>query len=181
MNKIRAMRKIFAILLAATLFTACEQKKDQYNPYAIKSTAEKKQKNTFEVDFKKTESNLKTIHVKLNDKNGYDALFDTGCSGMLISSMEFDDLIKSQTITVSDYVGVAVSFIADGSEIKNPIYNIRSVTVVDKKGEAHVLRDIKATVVENPGAAILIGNSLIDQWAKNSYTIDLTKKVIRFQ
>lgn len=175
------MKKILVILLAATLFTACENKKEQYNPYAIKSTAEKKQKNSFEVDFKKTESNVKTIHVKLNDKNGYDALFDTGCSGMLISSLEFMELIKSQTITENDYVGVATSSIADGSKINNPIYNIRSVTVVDKKGEAHVLRDIKATVVENPGADILIGNLLIDQWAKNSYTIDLTKKVIRFQ
>ena len=175
------MRNIFAILLAVTLFTACEQKKDQYNPYSIKGTTEKKLKNTFEVDFKKTESNVKTIHVKLNDKNGYDALFDTGCSGMLISSLEFMELIKSQTITESDYVGVVTSSIADGSKIKNPVYNIRSVTVVDKKGETHVLRDIKATVVDNPGADILIGNSLIDQWAKNSYTIDLTKKVIRFQ
>lgn len=175
------MRKIFVILLAATLFTACEQKKEQYNPYAIKGTTVKKQKNTFEIDFKKTESNVKTIHVKLNDKNGYDALFDTGCSGMLISKLEFLELIKSQTITASDYIGVSTSSIADGSEISNPVYNIRSVTVIDKKGEPHVLRDVKAIVVDNPGADILIGNSLIDQWAKNSYTIDLTKKVIRFQ
>lgn len=175
------MKKICIILLAAILFAACEKKKDQYNPYAIKSKTEKKQKNAFEVGFKKTEANLKTIHVKLNDKNGYDALFDTGCTGMLISYLEFMELIKSKTVTDNDYVGIVTSTIADGSQIENPVYNIRSVTVVDKKGEPHVLRDVKATVVKNPGADILIGNSLIDKWAKNSYTIDLTKKVIRFQ
>ena len=70
---------------------------------------------------------------------------------------------------------------ADGTVIKNDVYNIREITITDKNGQSHTLRDIKATVVDNPGAEILIGSSVIDNLAKKSYTVDLEKKVIRFQ
>jgi len=178
------MNRIFLLALICVLFASCEQKKkNQYDPYSITDISSKKQSSGagFEVDFKKTGANLKTIHIKLNDTNGYDALFDTGCSGMLISELEFMELIKSKTITKDDYMGTATASIADGSEITNAVYNIRSITVVDKSGKPHTLNDIKATVVDNIAADILIGSSVIDNLAKNSYTVDLNKKVIRFQ
>jgi len=178
------MNRIFLLALICVLFASCEQKKkNQYDPYSITDVSSKKQSPGagFEVDFKKTGANLKTIHIKLNDTNGYDAIFDTGCSGMLISALEFRELIKSKTITVNDYKGNVTSSIADGSEIINATYNIRSITVVDKNGKSHTLNDIRATVVENIEAEILIGSSVIDNLAKNSYTVDLNKKVIRFQ
>lgn len=161
--------------------TACNTKKDEYDPYKINGKEKKvESKSSFEVSFKKTESNLKTIHIKLNN-NGYDALFDTGCSGMLISSYELMGLIKNNTISKSDYVGDAISSIADGSQIKSPIYNIKKVTVVDTNGKEHVLSDIRATVIDNIEADILVGSSVIDNLAKKSYTVDLSKKIIRFQ
>lgn len=175
------MKRILYILTVVLLISACDSKKDEYNPYKITGKDKKVEaKSYFEVNYKKTESNLKTIHIKLNN-NGYDALFDTGCSGMLISSLELLELIKANTISKNDYVGDAVSTIADGSKIKSPIYNIRKVTVVDNNGKEHVLTDIQATVVDNIGAGILIGSSVIDNLAKKSYTVDLNKKIIRFQ
>lgn len=168
--------------MAIALLVSCGQKKDEYDPYKITSTKkEVKKSSSFEVDFKKTTANLKTIHVKLNGANGYDALFDTGCSGMLISRLEYIDMAKSGTIVQSDYLYDSKSTIADGTEIVNPVYNIREVTLTDKEGKPHTLRDIKATVVENIAAEILIGSAIIDNLAKNSYTVDLNKKVIRFQ
>lgn len=163
------------------MLSACNSKKNEYDPYKINGTEKKvDSKSFFEVSFKKTDANLKTIHVKLNN-NGYDALFDTGCSGMLISSLELMELIKTNTISKSDYVGDAISTIADGSQIKNPMYKIKKVTVVDNNGKEHVLTDIQATVVDNIGADILVGSSVIDNLAKKSYTVDLSKKVIRFE
>ena len=163
------------------LVTACNSKKDEYDPYKINGKEKKlESKSSFEVSFKKTDTNLKTIHIKLNS-NGYDALFDTGSSGMLISSLELMELIKTNTISKSDYVGDAISSIADGSQIKSPIYNIKKVTIVDNNGKEHVLTDIQATVVDNIEADILIGSSVIDNLAKKSYTVDLSKKIIRFQ
>ena len=99
----------------------------------------------------------------------------------MISSLELIDLLKSKTLTQDDYLGETVSSIADGTVIKNDVYNIREITITDKNGQSHTLRDIKATVVDNPGAEILIGSSVIDNLAKKSYTVDLEKKVIRFQ
>ncbi|MDO4801001.1 MAG: hypothetical protein Q4A15_02425 [Prevotellaceae bacterium] len=175
------MKKYLYLLLALGLITACNFKKDKYDPYKINGKEKKMEsKSSFEVNFKKTESNLKTIHIKLNN-NGYDAIFDTGSSGMLISPLELIELMKTHTISDNDYIGVDNGSIADGSEIKIPIYNIKRVTVVDNNGKEHVLPDIQAAVVDNIAANILIGSSVIDNLAKKSYTVDLSKKVIRFE
>lgn len=175
--------KYLSIISVFFLIAACDSKKNEYDPYALEDTKKKKEVKTtaFEVDFKNTDYNTKTIHVKLNDANGYDALFDTGCSSMLISSLEFAELLKSRTITENDSMGVSEVAIADGKKIKRPMYKIREVKVVDKQGQSHSVRDIIATVVDNPGADVLIGSAVIDNLAKKSYTIDLKKKVVRFE
>lgn len=170
-------------MLLGVLLIACGQKKT-YDPYKVSplnDTVLAVNNGAFEVDFKTNEYNTKTVHIKLNDAVGKDALFDTGCSGMLISSLEFVDLIKEGAISKDDYLGDSKSSIADGSTITNAVYNIREVSVIDKNGHAHVLHDIAATVVENPGANILVGNSIIDNLATHSYTVDLENNVIRFQ
>lgn len=178
------MKKIVLLSMAIALCASCGQKgKYTYDPNNIKSDTTKVQKNAdaFEIDFKNTASNVKTVHVKLNDANGYDALFDTGCSDLLISQLEYVDMLKSGTISQSDYVGTSKSSIADGSEPENPVVNIRVITFIDKNGKSHSLSNINATVVENPGADILIGNEIIDNLAKHSYEVDLSNKVIRFK
>lgn len=175
------MKKLVLLMVVALIYS-CGPKKNEYDPYKIPSSSKKDvKKSSFEIEFKKTAANLKTVHIKLNGANGYDALFDTGCSGMLISKLECFDMAKSGTINQNDYIGKTRATIADGSEIEQPVYNIREVTVIDKDGKPHTLRDIKAAVVENLEADILIGNTIIDNLAKNSYTVDLNKKVIRFQ
>lgn len=182
-NKYMKKYTFFIMLPIAVLLSSCNSKSDKYDPYALtgNSNAESVAKSFFEIDFKKTDSNLKTIHVKLNDTNGYDAIFDTGCSGMLISSLEILELIKNGTISNDDYIGDAKISIADGTVVKHPMYNIREVKLIDKKGQSHSVRDVVATVVDNPEAEILIGSSIIDNLAKKSYTVDLKKKVIRFE
>ena len=169
-------------MLVAVIMNIVSCKKTVYNPDAIESKwSDSISATSFEIPFKVTESDVKTIHVKLNT-NGYDVLFDTGCSTVLISSHEIEDMLKQHTLTLSDFIDeVSVATIADGSTLINHVVNIHTITVVDNKGEEHVLRDVKATVVDKPTADILIGTSVIDRLCKKSYTVDLERKIIIFQ
>lgn len=178
------MKKTAIILATAAVLLggACKKNEEGYDPHKIKpSKKEKVNSNAFDVEFKPTASNIKTIHVKLNGANSYDAIFDTGCSNVLISNLEAYDMLKQGTLSPDDFVGEATSTIADGTVSVNAVINLREVTVIDTKGQAHTLHDIRATVIDNPEASILIGNSVIDNLAKKSYTIDLSKHIIRFE
>lgn len=174
--------RLFVIIISLLLIS-CGGNPNGYDPNMLTDSLQTNVTtlNTFKINFKKTDSNLKTVHIKLNDANGYDALFDTGCSGMLISSLELVNLIKSGTISESDYVGVANSVIADGTVIENAVYNIREVSFIDTDGTSHTIRDVQATVVDNPQAEILIGSAVIDNLCRKSYTVDLSNKLIIFQ
>lgn len=174
---------VLTLLAATVLLTSCNSKKNEYDPYKINDGKTKKEvsKTSFEVDYKVTESNLKTIHIKLNGSNSYDAIFDTGCSSVLISPLERIDLLKQGTLKESDEIAPVSASIADGSVNQMKAYNLREVTIIDKNGQAHTLRDISAAVAPDIQASILIGSSVIDNFAKKSYTVDIKKKVIRFE
>lgn len=175
------MKKYVFLILVTCVMSACDSKKNEYDPYNINGMEKKvESKTSFEVKFKKTDANLKTIHVKLNN-TGHDVIFDTGCSGVSISSLELVELLKEGTITQKDYNGSIQCEIADGSKKEVPMYNINKITVVDTKGQEHTLSNVVAMVEENPDAMILVGSSVIDNLAKKSYTVNLSKKVIRFE
>ena len=170
-------------MMSIMLLASCSQKKT-YDPFNVSPENDSIIESTedyFEIDFHNTEANVKTIHVILNDAVGKNAIFDTGCSGLSISKMEYFDLLKEGRIADSDFRGEVQSVMADGSVINNVAYNIREIAVTDKNGKVHILNDIVATVKDNLGADILVGTSIIDSWAKHSYTVDLENNVIRFQ
>lgn len=135
---------------------------------------------SFTVAFDETESGVKTIHLKFNEAASFNAIFDTGCSGLLISMQEAMSLVKAGTLSLSDRIGTQQSSIASGEIMENEVFNIHTVTIMDVNGKAHTLNDIPATVANNPGAPVLVGNIVIDQLAKKSYTIDLSRRVIVF-
>lgn len=137
--------------------------------------------NTFEVPFKQHESGVKTIHVKFNDVVGYDAILDTGCSGLTISLQEANSLAKSGTLTYQDQLGTTYSTVATGQIVENGVYNIHELSVQDTKGDFHVIHDIPATVMDNPRAPVLIGNTVLDKFAQSRYIIDLNSETIRFE
>lgn len=176
------MKKLLVFLMSIVFMASCGQK-TMYDPFSVSSTNDSivTYDESFIIDFKKTESNVKTIHVKLNDAVSYDAIFDTGCSGMLISQLEFVNLMKAGTISNNDYLDKVNSTYADGSTVENIRYNIHEVAVTDKNGQVHVLTDVAVTVVNNIEATILVGTAVIDNLATHSYTVDLENNIIRFQ
>jgi len=176
------MKQIVLLSMVIALCVSCEQKdKYKYDPNNIKSdTTSIKNHDFFEIDFKSYGNNLKTIHVKLNGTNGYDAIFDTECSSISISMQEYEDLLKAGTIYQSDIKEPITVTTADGKQRNIPVVNIREITVVDKTGKAHTLSNVDASVEENIAAPVLVGGEFIDHIAKTSYEIDLSNKVIRF-
>ena len=177
------MKRIFYLLGVALLVSSCNSKGGGYDPYKIdggKVERKVESKSSFEVKFKETDSKVKTIHVKLNN-TGHDAIFDTGCTGVSISRLELGELFKEGTLSEEDCRGALEVTIADNTTAILPQYNIKKLTIVDADGREHVLTDIIATVWDNLEAPILVGNSVIDGFAKKSYTVDLSKKVIRFE
>lgn len=139
------------------------------------------QMTSFTVPYKLLESGVMTIHVKFNDTASFDAIFDTGCTGMVISAQEANSLFKSGSLTRYDKIGIQAADIASGESMVNYLYNIHSVSVSDINGRTHVVNDIPVAVVENPIAPVLIGYRVIEQLAnENSYTVDLKRRVIIF-
>ncbi|MGM9868041.1 MAG: retroviral-like aspartic protease family protein [Sodaliphilus sp.] len=179
------MKRIMILFLAVIALAACDSKKNEYDPFKIQgkkadTTKKVDPKAAFEVEFKETETNLKTIHLKLNN-SGHDVIVDTGCSGLSISALELTQLVKEGTLTQADRrPDIKVSF-ADGRSVMVPNYNIKQITITDTQGKPHTLSDVEASVEDNPRAAILVGNSVLDKIANKSYTFDLRKKVIRFE
>lgn len=175
------MKRIIPVIVILLLYSCGENpNRVKYDPYAI-SNNEIVSSTAFDIPFKTTPSNVKTIHVKLNDVEGTDAIFDTGCSGFLISLLEAQALAKQGTLTKYDERDPSYSSIADGSVILNAQYRIGEVSVTDVNGNVHSVGNVIATVVENPEANVLVGNTIIDQLATTSYTIDLVNSIIHFQ
>ncbi len=194
-NSDNNLRKIASILVACfvLILISCENKSSyvpvnngedsgQENFSKNKNSGKDINQNiSFTVPFKLLPSGIKTIHVKFNDSASFDAIFDTGCSGVLISLQEAMSLVKSGTLSQNDILGTQQSSIASGDIMENQVFNIHEITLFDINGKPHTLNDIPVTVVENPGATVLIGDIVIDQLANNnSYTVDLKRRVIVF-
>ncbi len=183
------MRKISKKIIIAAIaalslmfFSSCKDgsKRTKYDPYSI-SPHEKIQTSGFEIPFKFTGSNLKTIHVKLNNSVGYDALFDTGCSSISISGLEALSLYKSGTLVASGMSDETIDVtIADGSQIRAMQLLVKNISVTDTKGEVHSVSDVPVVVMDDLVAPVLVGSFVIDRLAASSYTVDLDNRIIRF-
>ena len=159
---------IIVLLLSFFSFYSCGNKK-QSPPVDLSKIESSK-----EVRISFTEKGgVKTIPVKLNGLE-VEMVYDSGCSGIQLSSLEIASLYKNGKISKADVRGAALSQIADGSIVENVVINIREVEIGGANG--FVLKNVEATIAENPEAPIMIGNSVFDKVA--SVEIDNIKKCI---
>jgi predicted aspartyl protease len=117
---------------------------------------------------------VKTIKVTLNGM-AVDMIFDTGCSGTLISLAEAQYMYSKGLLTDDDILGTSHSQIADGSIVENMVINLDRIVIDEKLSCCNV----KATVCLNNDAPLLLGNEVLNRAA--SYTIDNENKVIKFK
>lgn len=99
-------------------------------------------------------------------------IFDTGADDVFISSVEATFMAKNDFLSSSDIIGKQNYQTADGNITEGTIINLKDV----KLGSLH-LNNIKASVVRNQAAPLLLGQSVLSKLGK--IEIDNTKKVLR--
>lgn len=99
-------------------------------------------------------------------------IFDTGATDVSISSVEATFMSKNDFLSSSDIIGKQNYQTADGNITEGTVINLKDV----KLGSLH-LNNIKASVVRNQAAPLLLGQSVLSKLGK--IEIDNTKKVLR--
>lgn len=98
-------------------------------------------------------------------------IFDTGASTISISSVEAMFMLKNEYLTKKDIVGSSYFTDANGDISEGTIINLKEVKIGDA-----VLKDVRASVVHNQKAPLLLGQSAFQKFGK--IEIDNTKKVV---
>lgn len=162
-------RRVFGSLLSglvlAALCVACRQE-----PAPLLNTYE--EESLYEVPFEKRQG-VRFVKVKVNGVE-MEMLFDTGASGVSLSLTEAIYLFKQGKLSPEDIEGYNYSQIADGSIVEGMVINIRRLEL----GEGLIAENVKAFVVGNMEAPLLLGNSAIEDFG--SFEIDDVDEVIRF-
>lgn len=163
------MRKLYICAIAiVTLLVSCVNDKERKKPVYVDTDTElydDGEDSVIIVPFKEV-CGVKTVDVKINGSICVDMIFDTGCSGTLISLSEARYLVEKGLLTKDDFLGVTHSQIADGSIVENMVVNLKEVVIGDKI----VCPDVKATVSNNVEAPLLLGNEVFDRMTQ--LTID---------
>ena len=117
---------------------------------------------------------VKYVQVSVNGV-GFEMIFDTGCSGTLISVAEARYLYDKGQLTNDDIIGVSQSQIADGSIVENMVVNLKEVVI---NGEI-CCPNVQATVSSSVNAPLLLGNEVLDRLA--TIQIDNEREALIFK
>lgn len=117
-----------------------------------------KQKN-IEIPFIK-DGNVLSVKCKINNLPLY-FIFDTGATDISLSDVEAAFMIKNNYISEKDIIGRQQYLTADGSIIEGTVINLKKIEL----GELE-LNNIKASVVKNQKAPLLLGQSVFNKMGK---------------
>ena len=165
------MRTLLFILTIIPMLVSCKKEKKRPVYYAETPATEIATSHSGEeviIPYRE-EGGVKYVDVKVNGV-AFEMIFDTGCSGTLISLAEASYLFLKDQLTIDDFQGVSRSMIAE-----NMVVKLREVTIADKV----VCPDVIATVSTNLNAPLLLGNEVLDRVA--TITIDNERKELKFK
>jgi clan AA aspartic protease (TIGR02281 family) len=128
-----------------------------------------KQKN-IEIPFIK-DGNVLSVKCKINNLPLY-FIFDTGATDISLSDVEAAFMIKNNYISEKDIIGRQQYLTADGRIIEGTVINLKKIEL----GELE-LNNIKASVVKNQKAPLLLGQSVFNKMGK--FEIDNEKMKIK--
>ena len=176
------MKKLFYIILCSMLSLSlvdCTNCSRSGRNSLKKVGAQKHTRGAFKrentkITLKMTEKDgVYMVPIYINDTK-MNFIFDTGASDITISATEARFLYKQGTLTEEDVLGTQSYQIADGSISEGTIINLRTVQI---GGET--LTNIKASVIHNRLAPLLLGQSALAKFGKVS--IDYNNKEIIFE
>ena len=99
-------------------------------------------------------------------------VFDTGSADVTISSVEANFMLKNGYLTNADFMGKQNFVTATGEIHEGTVINLRELRVGDV-----LLRDIKASVIKNQSAPLLLGQSCFRRFG--TVEVDNKAQVIR--
>ncbi len=108
--------------------------------------------------------------------NGIDMsfIYDSGASFISISLTEVKFLFKQNKLSDDDIIGSVSYLDANGNISEGTVINLRSVKIGN-----NILYDVKASVVHNDKAPLLLGQSALSKFGKVS--VDYKKNEITFE
>ena len=174
------MRRFFVFISLALMVVSCGSEKKSPVYYDIEATEDAEDETLYAqkgeevvVPFR-SENGVKFVSVKVNGML-LEMIFDTGCSGALISVAEANYMYQKGKLSQDDFLGTASSQIADGSIVENMVVNLKEVVINDKIMCPNVI----ATVSKNINAPLLLGNEILDRLA--TVVIDNENKNLVFK
>ncbi|MBO6117890.1 MAG: TonB family protein [Bacteroidales bacterium] len=125
---------------------------------------------TTEVPFTR-EVKIFKVKCKINDLP-LNLIFDTGASDVSLSMVEATFMYKNGYINDKDIIGTQYFKDANGNINEGTVINLRSVSLEDV-----TLNNIRASVVKNQKAPLLLGQSVLEKFGK--IEIDNENKVLK--
>jgi len=171
--------KLIISIIALLLLSCCSY------PRRRADSSSKRNGQTTQTSHSRTNSNSKSVVKMLNEHgvyyvpckiNGVEMkfIFDTGASDITMSLTEAIFLYKQGKLTDDDFVGTQQYQIADGSIHEGMIVRLSKVEVGDRE-----LTDVRASIVGNMDAPLLLGQSALSKFGKIS--IDYKRNEIIFE
>ena len=114
------------------------------------------------------------VPVVINGALKLNFIFDSGASDVSISSDVALTLLRTGTITESDFIGTNTYTFADGISAKSPTFNIKEIKIGNR-----TIYNVKASISNSIDAPLLLGQSLLNRLGK--VTIDYTNNAIVIQ
>ena len=111
-----------------------------------------------------------TLLATLNGTTTLAFTLDTGATNVTIPQSIAQELMRDGSLTVADYVGNAVSILADGTKRHDTLYRLRSVTI-----GGLTVTDVECSVGDN-GSALLLGQSFLSKFG--SWSVDNGRAVL---
>jgi aspartyl protease family protein len=121
----------------------------------------------------KKQDGVNLIPIEINGVKMY-FIFDTGAGIVSISQTEANFLYKQGTLERKDVLGTASFIDANGDISEGTIINLKTIKVGDR-----ILTNIRASVVHNLKAPLLLGQSVLEKFGK--ITIDNQNGEITFE
>jgi clan AA aspartic protease (TIGR02281 family) len=140
------------------------------NDLVVKNEEPKVETQTVSIPMKVRGGGTYEVPCKINELK-LNLIFDTGASDITISKTEAQFMLKNDYLSKNDITGTSSYMIANGDiEI--------GTTIIFRKVDfgGLILKNVKATVIENKDAPLLFGQSALSKYGK--ITIDNEKKII---
>jgi len=163
------LKKLRELPVFEELLSEYELKREQRLSAENKVVVDFDEKET-EIPFAK-EGGVCKVKCTINDLPLF-FIFDTGASDVSLSSVEANFMLKNDYLSKSDMTGKGYYINANGDISEGTIVNIKEVNF-----GGLTLRNVKASVVKNQKAPLLLGQSVLSRLGR--IEIDNEKKVIR--